>query len=71
MDQIGPLGQKITLIHFVFSAEPERIACMPGMTEFHQTSHHPNYQRTNSAAAVTCPACKRTAEYKAARGISG
>lgn len=67
MDQIDARGFTTTLIHFVFQTDPERIACMPNMTEFHQTTHHLNYQRTNAAAAVTCPACKKTEAYRAAR----
>lgn len=68
MDQIDATGQKITLIHYVFQVDPERIACMPNMVEFGETAHHPNYQRTNSKIAVTCPACKATAQYRQARG---
>ncbi len=61
MDQVDAHGQVTTLIHYVFQSDPvERIACMPNMTEFHQTAYHPNYQRTNSKAATTCPACKRS-----------
>lgn len=67
MDQIDPSGNQITLIHFVFQRSPERIACMPNMTEFHSTPYHTNYQRTNSTDAVTCPACKQTAEFKNAK----
>ena len=43
-----------------------RIACMPNMTEFHQTMYHPNYQRTDDYRAVTCPACKKSEAYKEA-----
>lgn len=60
MDQILATGQSVTLIHYVFQDNQERIACMPNMTEFHQTQHHPNYQRTNSKGAVTCPMCKKS-----------
>lgn len=67
MEQINASGMSTTLIHFVFQTEPERIACMPNMTEFHLTPHHPNYQRTNAAGAVTCPACKRTPQFANAR----
>lgn len=67
MDQLLPGGQTINLIHFVFQTDPERIACMPNMTEFHATGYHPNYQRTNDPRAVTCPACKKTGDYTAAR----
>lgn len=67
MDQINVYGQLTTLIHFVFQVDPERIACMPKMTEFHRTDYHLNYERTNEPRAVTCPACKRTESYKQAR----
>ena len=74
MDQVTPGGYSFTLIHFVYplsdASPPEyRIACMPNMTEFHQTVHHPAYQRTDQAAAVTCPACKRTELYKKRMGV--
>ena len=59
MDQVDRHGEFITLIHYVFQTDPERIACMPNMTEFHSTPYHPNYQRSNNLSAVTCPACKR------------
>jgi hypothetical protein len=65
MEQVGAHGQTITLIHFVFQVDPERVACMPNMTEFHSTQYHPSYQRTNDPCAVTCPQCKRTEQYKA------
>lgn len=64
MEQIGAHGQTITLIHFVFQTDPERIACMPNMQEFHSTPYHLNYQRTNSPNAVTCLACKKSEQYK-------
>lgn len=67
MDQVDAFGRTMTLVHFVFQAEPERIACMPGMQEFHATPHHPNYQRTNDPRAVSCSACKKTDSYKQAR----
>ena len=70
MEQVLPTGRQITLIHFVYpasGAQPGwRIACMPGMTEFHETQQHPAYQRTNDPLATTCPGCQRTAVYKAA-----
>lgn len=65
MDQLGYRGQSTTLVHFSQVGEAgERVACMPGMTEFHLTPHHPNYQRSNDPRAVTCPACKRTDAYR-------
>ena len=65
MDQVGMYGNVTTLIHFVFSSGSEwRIACMPNMTEFHKTDYHPHYQRTDDPRAATCPACKRTEEFK-------
>jgi hypothetical protein len=67
MDQLLLTGERVTLIHFVFQTEPERIACMPNMTEFHQTQYHPNYQRSNDHRAVTCPQCKKTEVFKSAK----
>lgn len=63
MNQVNEFGQQVTLIHYVFQTDPERIACMPNMTEFHLTPYHPNYQRSNDARAVTCPGCKKTSTY--------
>ena len=60
MEQIDQSGQFITLIHYVYQTDPERVACMPNMTEFHLTPYHPAVQRTNSKDAVTCPSCKRS-----------
>lgn len=76
MDQITPRGGAFTLVHYTYplsdASPPEyRIACVPNMTEFHATAHHPNYQRSNSTAAVTCPACRRTEVYKKARERDG
>lgn len=59
MEQVDSQGRSVTLIHFVSQVDPERIACMPNMKEFHQTQHHLNYQRSNEPRAVTCPACKK------------
>lgn len=67
MEQISSNGQLITLIHFTYTVglgEDWRIACMPNMTEFHQTPYHPNYQRSNDTRAVTCPACIKTSIFK-------
>ena len=64
MDQVDAHGFTTTLIHFVFQENPERIACMPNMTEFHLTPYHLNYQRTNDPRATTCPACRRTDLHK-------
>lgn len=64
MEQIDAYGRSVTLIHFVYQNAPERIACMPNLREFHLTPFHPAYQRTNSTAATTCPACKKTDAYK-------
>lgn len=64
MEQIDRFGNAITIIHFVFQTEPEKIACMPNMVEFHETAYHKNYQRTNSPMAVTCPSCRRSVEYQ-------
>lgn len=64
--QIGAYGGETVVIHFVFQSNPERIACMPNMTEFHLTPQHPQCQRTNEPRAVSCPACKRTPTFKMA-----
>lgn len=66
MEQIAAAGTATTLVHFVFQTDPERIACMPNMTEFHKTMYHPNYQRTNDALGVKCPACEKTDAFKQA-----
>lgn len=76
MQQVTPSGQQITLIHFTYpltdDSPPQfRIACMPNMTEFHQTDYHLAYQRSNATAAVTCPACIRTEVYKKAKARGG
>lgn len=68
MDQIDERGKTLTLVHYVFQVNPERIACMPNMTEFHETPTHPNVQRTNVPGAVTCPACKESNAYKSGTG---
>lgn len=67
MEQIDAGGNATTLVHFVYQSEPERIACMPNMVEFHSTAYHKNYQRSNDPRAVSCPACRRTDAYKTAR----
>lgn len=67
MDQFDSMGRSITLIHYVHQVDPERIACMPHMTEFHSTPYHKNYQRSNDINAVTCPSCKQTAAFKQVR----
>lgn len=74
MEQTDARGATITLIHYVFQVDPERIACMPNMSEkeFGSTPYHQHVVRTNSPQAVTCPACKRTEQFKqtgAARGL--
>lgn len=66
MEQLDHRARTTHLIHYVFRVDPERIACMPNMTEFHLTPFHPNYQRTNETRAVTCPECKKTETYKKA-----
>lgn len=68
MEQVDAHGQKITLVHYVFQVDPERVACMPNMEEFHSTPYHPAVHRTNDTRAVSCPQCRRTEQYKAARG---
>lgn len=71
MQQINAFGQQSTPIHFVFQVNPERIACMPQLTEFHQTRFHPVHKRSNDPRAVTCQQCKTTGVYKQARGRNG
>lgn len=71
MDQVDQFGRSTTLVHYVFRVDPERIACMPNMTEFHATPYHTNYQRSNSTGAITCPACKTTEVFKLAKGRNG
>ena len=44
-----------------------RIACMPHVTDFSTTAHHPNYLRSNDTRAVTCSACKATAIFREVR----
>lgn len=80
MEQLLGTGGTITLIHFVNQLEVPtgdedkpglewRIACMPNMTEFHQTPYHPNYQRTDEVRAVTCPACKMSVIFKKSKEL--
>ncbi len=64
MEQIDAQGRSTLLIHYVFQVDPERIACMPNMTEFHLTPYHLNVLRSNQKPAVTCPACKKTEAFK-------
>lgn len=64
MEQILPSGESFTLIHYVFQIDPERVACMPNMTEFGKTKYHDVVLRSNATGAVTCPACRRTEHYK-------
>lgn len=71
MEQINAHGGTITIIHFVkeregLSENKWQIVCMPNMTEFHETMYHPNYPRSNDPRGVTCPACKKTDDYKRA-----
>lgn len=66
MEQINAAGETIQIVHFVFQTEPERVACMPAMTELHRTPYHPSYLRSNDPRGVSCPACKRTDQYKQA-----
>lgn len=83
MDVVTPSGVTVTAVHLVHEvlAPPVdqegpptmqwRIACMPNMTEFHQTAYHPNYQRSDDARAVSCPACQKTPAFKAAQKRTG
>lgn len=68
VDQLLATGGTLTLVHFTHLAGDEwRIACMPSMTEFHSTPHHPNYQRSDDVRAVTCPACKKSTTFVVAK----
>lgn len=85
MQQLTAGGNLIEIIHFVSrvmapptEGSPEgppteqwRIACMPNMTEFHQTPYHPHYQRTDDVRAVSCPACMKTTVFKESKRILG
>ncbi len=71
MEQVDAQGGSITLIHYVFQVGPERIACMPNMTEFGSTPYHLPVLRSNRTSAVSCPACKRTEGYKRAAANNG
>lgn len=71
MEQITGMGEKISLIHFIYMSNPQgglgegwRIACMPNMREFHATAYHTHYERTDETRAVTCPGCKNTEIFK-------
>lgn len=66
MEQVTAAGGVVTLVHLTYNVSAVlgdtdwRIACVPNMTELHQTVHHPNCQRTNDMRAVTCPICKKS-----------
>lgn len=64
MHQVSPTGESFTLIHYVFQTDPERVACMPNMTEFGRTMFHDMVLRSNATNAVTCQACKKTEHFK-------
>lgn len=65
MNQILSTGVLFTPIHFTYEIDGKwRIACMPNMTEFHKTKHHPAYLRTNDTRAANCPACKNSSVFK-------
>jgi hypothetical protein len=69
MSQITTLGGDYT-VHLTFlprgldEGGVWLIACMPNITDFRTTSHHPNYLRSDDPRAVTCPACKNTTTFK-------
>lgn len=53
-------AQGTTVIHLVtVEGGVERIACMPGLREFHMTPQHPAFLRSNDVRAVTCKQCLR------------
>lgn len=74
MEQVDVHGRAITLIHFTFQPDGRgewRIACMPNMTEFHQTPYHPAFHRSNDPRAVTCKQCHKTDAYMSAMVANG
>jgi hypothetical protein len=42
------------------------IACLPKVTDLHNTPHHRPYHRTEDLRAVTCQLCKASSQYKTA-----
>jgi hypothetical protein len=73
--QISSTGAIISLTHFTYSAgtlpsgaQDWRIACMPNMTEFHETEYHKSYARSDDTRAVNCPMCMRTQFFKDQQG---
>lgn len=64
--QFDAQGNATTPIHFVFQLNPERIACMPHMAEFHETPYHPAIMRTNAPEAVACPQCRASRYWRQA-----
>lgn len=65
MEQVGPHGQRINIVHFTHKIGEEwRIACMPGMTELHSTPHHPHYPRSDDPRVANCLACQKSEAYR-------
>ena len=61
-------GREIILIHFaVRNGKGYKIACVPGLENFHAFNRGHPWHRTEEVKAVTCKVCKSTAEFKQAR----
>jgi hypothetical protein len=55
-------GTEICPVHYFVNG---RIACTPGLREFHACHGRPYpWQRTVERKAVSCPACKETEAFK-------
>lgn len=68
----------VAVVHFAYplsddSPAEHRIACMPNMkqSEFGATQYHLPHLHANDPRAATCPACKRTENYKIAMVKNG
>lgn len=68
MAGITTLGGGNPVTHFTYLMDPVemvwRIACMPSVTDFRMSPHHPNYLRSDDVRAVTCHMCKSTDIFK-------
>lgn len=77
VEQVDQDGRATVSIHFLFPQGDVaqgggwRIACMPKMVEFHRTSHHQEYLRTDDPSAVTCASCKKSPMWRKAAGERG
>jgi hypothetical protein len=66
--QVDQYGAEAAVVHYVHQRDPERIACMPGLTELHQTQQHPAYRRTDDHRVVSCQHCRRSIAWRLANG---